>query len=216
MGCGKVMLNAIMAIYQKTINILNSEYIRSTIGVKQGGPMSCILFIIYLNVLALMLKAMGDDSYLGDIHALMLMDDTVLFGTSREKIVEKFEVLMKFCNEYGMIVNEIKTKLMVINGTDLDREDFTVGNVIVKHTTSYIYLGSPFTEDGRMDSVLELHINSRTCDSNKFKIFCGVNTTMPYIYIKRTYSMLVLFRACFMDVSRGSLGIKWKNCTWTQ
>ena len=47
---------ALMAIYKNTINILNSEYIRATIGVKQGGPMSCILFVIYLNVMVMMMK----------------------------------------------------------------------------------------------------------------------------------------------------------------
>ena len=192
MGCGRVMLKSIMAIYQNTINILNSEHIRSTIGVKQGGPMSCVLFIIYLNVLAVMLKALGDDSYLGDLHALMLMDDTVLLGSSREKIIEKFGVLMKFCKEYGMVVNEIKTKLMVINGCEVDRHEFMIDNVIVKHATSYIYLGSPFTEDGRMDSVLELHINSRISDLNKLKIFCGVNDTMPYMYKKQVLDACIL------------------------
>ena len=53
LGCGKRFLRALIAIYKDTINILNSEYIRSTVGVKQGGPMSCLLFVIYLNALAL-------------------------------------------------------------------------------------------------------------------------------------------------------------------
>ena len=57
LGCGKRFLRALIAIY----NMLHSEHIRSTVGVKQGGPMSCLLFVIYLNVLALMLKALGND-----------------------------------------------------------------------------------------------------------------------------------------------------------
>ena len=71
LGCGKRFLRALIAIYKNTINILNSEYVKATIGVKQGGPMSCLLFIIYLNVLALMLRALENDSFLVDIHALM-------------------------------------------------------------------------------------------------------------------------------------------------
>ena len=89
LGCGKRFLLAVIAIYKDTVNILNSQYIKATIGVKQGGPMSCLLFIIYLNVLALMLKTVGNDSYLADVHALMLMDDTVLLGSSRKKVIEK-------------------------------------------------------------------------------------------------------------------------------
>ena len=55
-GCGQRFLKAIMAIYKNKVNVLNSVFIMSTIGGKQGGPMSCIFFIIYLNVLAIMMK----------------------------------------------------------------------------------------------------------------------------------------------------------------
>ena len=57
LGCGKRFLRALISIYSNTVNILNSAYVKATIGVKQGGPMSCILFIMYLNVLAGMLKS---------------------------------------------------------------------------------------------------------------------------------------------------------------
>ena len=39
---------------------------KASIGVKQGGPMSCALFIIYLSVLAVMIRALGNDSFLRD------------------------------------------------------------------------------------------------------------------------------------------------------
>ena len=89
LGCGKRFLRAIISIYKNTVNILHSEHIRATVGVKQGGPMSCILFIIYLNTLAVMLRKLEKDSFLSDVHALMLMDDTVLLASSRERIIEK-------------------------------------------------------------------------------------------------------------------------------
>ena len=187
LGCGKRFLSALMAIYKHTINILNSQYIRATIGVKQGGPMSCILFIIYLNVMVVMIKLLANDAFLGDQHLMVLMDDTVLLGSTRDMIKKKFEILMEFCVKYGMKVNEIKTKMMVINGVERDREEFTCMNVTVKHTDSYIYLGSPFTEDGSIRSVIELHVKSRAADLNKFKIFCKMNCTMPYKYKKKVF-----------------------------
>ena len=110
LGCGKRFLSALIAIYRKTVNILNSEYVKATIGVKQGGPMSCVLFVIYLNVLAVMIRQLGNDSFLNDNHALMLMDDTVLLATTRDRMIEKFTVLMSFCKKYGMFTNEIKTQ----------------------------------------------------------------------------------------------------------
>ena len=192
LGCGKRFLRALISIYKNTINILNSEYVKATVGVKQGGPMSCLLFIIYLDILAVMIKALGDDSFLQDIHALMLMDDTVLLASTRERIIEKFTVLMKFCKKYGMVINELKTQMMVINGTKADRFDFTVGDVTVKHTTSYIYLGSPFTENGKMGDVIQLHIKTRTKDLNKFRVFCKKNETMPFIYKKNVLESMIV------------------------
>ena len=82
----------------------------------------------------------------------MMMDDTVLLGTSREMIIKKFVILTEFCEKYGMVVNELKTKLLVINGSKEDMETIIVKNVKVKHATSYIYLGSPVTEDGKISS----------------------------------------------------------------
>ena len=45
LGCGKRFLSALLSIYKNTINILNSEYVKATIGVKQGGVASCSSFI---------------------------------------------------------------------------------------------------------------------------------------------------------------------------
>ena len=154
--------------------------------------MSCLLFIIYLNVLAVMLKALENDSFLVDVHALMLMDDTVLLASSRDKIIEKFTVLMRFCEKYGMVVNELKTQMMVIHGTRVDRLDFEVGGVVVKHTTFYIYLGSPFTENGKVSDVIRIHVKTRAKDLNKLKIFCKKNETMPFLFKKQVLEAAIV------------------------
>ena len=163
--------------------------------------MSCLLFVIYLNVLALMLKLVRNDSFLVDVHALMLMDDTVLLASTRKKIIEKFTVLMEFCVKYGMMVNELKTNLMVINGAEIDRREFTVSGVTVKHTSSYIYLGSPFTEDANINRMIKLHVKSRMSDVNKFKIFCRKNESMPYKFKKQVLeAMIVKFVVCVREL----------------
>ena len=192
LGCGKRFLRALMAIYKHTLNVLNSEYIKATIGVKQGGPMSCILFIIYLNVMVIMIKTLGDDSFLRDLHLMVLMDDTVLVASTKEMVIKKFEIMMEFCSQYGMEVNEIKTNLMVINGNPIDRQAFTTAGLTVKPTKLYIYLGSPFTEDGKINTVISTHLKTRTADLNKFRIFSKVNSTMPYQYKKKVLQAAIM------------------------
>ena len=56
----------------------------------------------------------------------MLMDDTVILATSRNKCIEKAKILVKICNNSGMIINENKTKFMVINGNTEDKKDLTI------------------------------------------------------------------------------------------
>ena len=122
----------------------------------------------------------------------MLMDDTVILASTREKMIEKFTVLMNFCRDYGMFINELKTQMMVLNGTKEDRHEFTVCSITVKHTTSYIYLGSPFTENGKMKDVIKLHVKSRGKDLNKFRIFCRKNETMPYVFKKKVLEAVII------------------------
>ena len=48
-GCGRLMLLAIQSMYRCTKNVLKSAIINSTIGVRQGAPTSCLLFVIYID-----------------------------------------------------------------------------------------------------------------------------------------------------------------------
>ena len=81
---------------------------------------------------------------------------------------------------------------MVINGVDADPRDFIVDGVTVKHATSYFYLGSPFTEDASLKSVIELHVKSRIADINKFQIFCSKNETMPFPFKKQVVEAIIV------------------------
>ena len=93
------------------------------------------------------------------------------------------------------------TKLLVINGTKRDRAEFVIKTVTVKHAESYIYLGSPFTEDGYIRTVIDMHVKSRNADLNKFKIFCAANATMPYKYNKEVLEAAIISTLLNTDAS---------------
>ena len=79
LGCGAVMLCALMSMYSVTSCILGTVLITCTIGVKQGSPTSVFLFIIYVDVLIKMVKSRTPlDGFLSWLHLLMLMDDSHL------------------------------------------------------------------------------------------------------------------------------------------
>ena len=56
-----------------------------------------------------------------------------LLASSPEMIIEKFTILMNFSGMYGMVINELKTKVMAINVNDVDTYDFTVSGIIVTY-----------------------------------------------------------------------------------
>ena len=166
------MLSALISMYSNTTNILGSTIITSTIGVRQGSPTSCYLFIIFVDVLILLLKAKcSPEPILGWLHCLMLMDDTIILATSREKVIEKVQLLHDYCKENGMKVNAAKTKLMVINGGPVDKIPIIMPEFVIKHCSQYVYLGTIFTADGRADSSLQAHLDVKNKELNKLLIF---------------------------------------------
>ena len=179
------MLSALVAMYSSTTNILGSTIITSTIGVRQGSPTSCYLFVIFVDVLILMIKSKcSPEPILGWLHTLMLMDDTVILATSREKMAEKLKLLDEYCASSGMRLNESKTRLMVINGSPMDKIPFVIANVVIKYCTSYVYLGVIFTSDGRVATSLSEHLINKSKELNKLLIFFATNYDAPF-YVKK-------------------------------
>ena len=185
LGCGVAMLGALMSLYSVTSCLLGTVLITCTIGVRQGSPTSVFLFIVYVDVLIKLMKTRSPlDGFLSWLHILMLMDDTVIFATSRGKLKEKLDVLREYCQEYGMQVNETKTEFMVINGTAEDRETIVVGDLTVKHCTSYVYLGVIVTENGSAIASLKAHIADKKKHLNRLQIFLSRNYDAPF-FVKR-------------------------------
>ena len=88
------------------MNILKSAVISANIGVRQGSPSSCLLFVIYIDEMVRMIKnAVSEDGFLGGLHALLLMDDTVIVATSRANCEAKLKAAIDYCNEYRMSIN---------------------------------------------------------------------------------------------------------------
>ncbi len=103
------MLCALIAMYTVTESLVGTAVVSIILGVRQGSPTSCLLFIIFVNDLIRLIKeGCGHDGFLQWLHILVLMDDTVLLSTTRANIMRKVSFLQDYCTEYGMKVNQSK------------------------------------------------------------------------------------------------------------
>ena len=64
------------------------------------------------------LKQLDPDGFLQHLHALLMIDDTVIFATSCDVMKEKLRVLSEYCLAYKMVINQSKTKFITINAGD--------------------------------------------------------------------------------------------------
>ena len=185
LGCGVVMLTALTSMYWLTQFILGATVITAVLGVKQGSPTSCFLFILFVDEFVRLVKGRSmSDGFLDWLHLLVLMDDTVILATSRERLQEKLDMLVEWCDVSGMVINEDKTKFMAFCSPAGEKCNIVLtpqaGRVIVTHCSEYTYLGSIFTSDGSVRSALAKHVDSRKKAMNKLIIFLDKNKNAPY------------------------------------
>jgi len=185
LGCGLVMLSALMSMYKVSYSILGTAVIAAVIGVRQGSPTSCFLFTCYVDDLITLVKERcGFDGYLKWLHVLMLMDDTVVLATSREECIKKLQAICEFCDNSGMVLNQEKTKFMVINSSVLDKRPLEIpfGDITytIYHCESYVYLGSIFTSDGKIQSAITNSAMNAKRHLMKFVAFLSKNPDFPF------------------------------------
>ena len=185
LGCGATMLFALIAMYKVTNSIIGTALISATIGVRQGSPTSCFLFTLFVNdMIKLIKQSCNVDGFLGWLHVLVLMDDTVLLATTRQSMIRKIELLSQFCHSHGMRINVSKTKFFVICGSVIDERPIVVNDLVIEPCRMYVYLGSTFTSDGSISNAIKVHSQSKICHVMKFISFLSKNNDIPF-YVKR-------------------------------
>ena len=97
-----------------------SEAVASTIGVKQGCPLSPDLFGLYIDEVSHYIERFGGSgARLASItiQILLYADDIVLISDSPEELQRHLNALKLFCMDKGLSINMDKTKVMVFNPT---------------------------------------------------------------------------------------------------
>ena len=155
-GCSTSMVKALKAMYESVRMCVKhknsySDFFISNSGVKQGDPLSPILFIFFINDLVTDLSTEDENSIkINDLNIFMLLfaDDAVLFSKSHQSLQLMLNKLKEYSSYWKLNVNTQKTKIMIFEKGRTTNLRFYYDNQELEIVHSFKYLGVTFYKNG--------------------------------------------------------------------
>lgn len=155
-GVGTLFYNIVKNMYSVSRICIRvdegiTKFITTKLGVKQGDNLSPNLFKVFINDLPFLLEKAQDPVMLNHkpIHCLMYADDIVLLSSSEIGLQNKLNILEKFCDDWCLSLNPVKSKILVFNkaGRHICSK-FIYQNHELECVQQYKYLGMIFCASG--------------------------------------------------------------------
>lgn len=156
-GIPAYIIEAIKNIYKTTLSTINGTTFRQTNGLRQGCPLSPLLFALYIGDL--------DETFAGQqcggtvisrrlkIFCLSYADDLVLIAETPEELQEMLKVLNRYANRKRLTVNVDKSKVMrFAPGSRVSNVRWTYNGEQLEEVRTFKYLGYVFQINGGSSS----------------------------------------------------------------
>ena len=147
------MVTLLQKIYEKAQSAVRigknqGEWFHADLGTQQGGPLSPLLFITYLERVMNHTKESNCGIRLGGtlVNNLRFADDIDLINENFKSLQEQLEKTRAAAAQAGLIVNVGKTKTMVLDDRKIEQE-IQIGGKNVENVDKFEYLGSLITWD---------------------------------------------------------------------
>ena len=131
-----------------------SDAFDNLLGVKQGEPLSSLLFLFFINDIIDDISTDTADGIvtLNDylIYLILFADDAVLFGKTPEILQHLLDKLFIYCRKWNIEVNIDKTKVVVFRNSWRPVNDhFFYDNMELQIVDSYVCLGMLLHYNGK-------------------------------------------------------------------
>ena len=138
-GAGTIFVACIASMYMSTENVIfrDKDYVMYTLssGIKQGLPLSPILFIFYINDIFETFRRIHGrcvENIYKLIHLLIHADDVTLLAVDRDGAIGKLRTLAEYCGLNYIIPQFVKCMFITINGSPADNEALPFGDSMLK------------------------------------------------------------------------------------
>ena len=127
--------------------------ISSNLGLKQGCPLSPLLFNLYINSIGEYLNRNSTEPDITlqgvKVSHFLYADDLVIISPTAKGLQDKLDNLSQFANDKELTINTKKSKVMVFNkGGKLMKGDYSINGKQLEVVPSYTYLGIDIPTNG--------------------------------------------------------------------
>lgn len=166
MSLPQPMISYIKSVYQRSTTVLScggwtSDQVRPTCGVKQGDPMSPVIFNMVIDRLLTRLpEEVGVRCGDVTVNAAAFADDMLLFASTPMGLQKMLDLAVDYLNGCALMVNAGKCMTVALRNVPHEKKTVVDKNTVfvcegrtlsaLKRSDEWRYLGVPFSPEGRL------------------------------------------------------------------